>query len=67
MLYGVHSNCRLKDIPHLQETQSIVEVIPPLPSVHVKSSFPKSATFVSETDGAHVVTTASTSLYAGQR
>ncbi|CAC5387200.1 TRAPPC9 [Mytilus coruscus] len=66
LVYGVHSNCRLKDIPHLHETQSKVEIIPPLPNVQVKSSFPQSAMFITESDGANVVTTASASLYAGQ-
>ncbi|CAG2211003.1 TRAPPC9 [Mytilus edulis] len=66
LVYGVNSNCRLKDIPHLHETQSKVEIIPPLPNVQVKSSFPQSAMFITESDGANVVTSAAASLYAGQ-
>ena len=63
---GVKSNCKLKHIRGLPYPQFTVEVIPALARMTVATSLPKSASFSSLGDPAHVVTNGSLTLYAGE-
>lgn len=66
-VYGVRSHCKLKDIPHLRNSQHIVEVIPALPQIQVTTSLPKASNCPLQTpDGTDIITSATTVLYAGQ-
>lgn len=62
---GVKSNCRLRYMRNFPSQYSI-EVIPPLPTVDVKTSLPQSATFSTFQNFENVVTSASLSLYTGE-
>ena len=67
-MYGVRSHCKLKDIPHLRNSQHIVEVIPALPHIQVSTSLPKATNCpLLTSDGMDIITSATTVLYAGQR
>ncbi|XP_022916295.2 protein brunelleschi [Onthophagus taurus] len=62
---GVKSNCRLKHMKRFLP-KYIIEVIPALPIVEVKTSLPQSATFSTFQNFENVVTSASVSLYNGE-
>ncbi|XP_049774968.1 protein brunelleschi [Schistocerca cancellata] len=63
---GVKSNCRLRHIAGFPQTHFSVDIIPALPQMQVSTSLPKSTTFSSLGAAAHVVTSASITLYAGE-
>lgn len=64
---GVKSNCRMKHMKERQFPQNfLVDVIPALPTVTVKTSLPQTATFSSMTGAESVITTASLTLYNGE-
>ncbi|XP_033727368.1 trafficking protein particle complex subunit 9-like [Pecten maximus] len=65
-LLGMRSQCRLRDLPDLRNLRTTVTVIPALPQITLTASLPKVATFTSVGDGANVVTSGTTSIYAGQ-
>lgn len=62
---GVKSNCRLKNMQKFLP-QYTVEVIPVLPVMDVKTSFPQTATFSNFSNLENVVTSASLTLYNGE-
>ena len=68
-MFGVRSNCRLRDVAANLPPYYSVEVVPALPQVELECSLPKGATFASSAtpDGATVVANAAAILYAGQR
>lgn len=61
---GVKSNCRLRYMEGMLHPQYTVEVIPALPRIDVATSLPQTASFSS---GDNIVTSASISLYGGER
>lgn len=61
---GVKSNCRLRYMEGMLHPQYTVEVIPALPRIDVVTSLPQTASFSS---GDNIVTSASISLYGGER
>lgn len=61
---GVKSNCRLRYIEDMPQHQYSVEVIPALPKIEVATSLPQTASF---STGENIVTSASMSLYGGER
>lgn len=61
---GVKSNCRLRYMESMLHPQYTVEVIPALPRIDVATSLPQTASFSS---GDNIVTSASISLYGGER
>lgn len=61
---GVKSNCRLRHMEGMLHPQYTVEVIPALPRIDVATSLPQTASFSS---GDNIVTSASMSLYGGER
>jgi hypothetical protein len=61
---GVKSNCRLRHMDSMLHPQYTVEVIPALPRIDVATSLPQTASFSS---GDNIVTSASVSLYGGER
>lgn len=61
---GVKSNCRLKNIEAIPYPQYSVEIIPALPKIEIATSLPQTASFSS---GENIVTSASVSLYGGER
>jgi len=61
---GVKSNCRLRYMENMLHPQYTVEVIPALPRIDVATSLPQTASFSS---GDNIVTSASISLYGGER
>lgn len=61
---GVKSNCRLRHMESMLHPQYTVEVIPALPRIDVATSLPQTASFSS---GDNIVTSASISLYGGER
>lgn len=61
---GVKSNCRLRYMESMLHPQYTVEVIPALPRIDVATSLPQTASFSS---GENIVTSASISLYGGER
>lgn len=61
---GVKSNCRLRYMEGMLHPQYTVEVIPALPRIDVATSLPQTASFSS---GENIVTSASISLYGGER
>lgn len=64
---GVKSNCRIKHMKDRKFPQNfLVDVIPALPTVTVKTSLPQTATFSSMTGAESVITTASLTLYNGE-
>ncbi|KAL5013151.1 hypothetical protein ScPMuIL_007421 [Solemya velum] len=63
---GVRSHCRFKDLDQIPQTHFSVDVVPSLPQIHLSSSLPKAASFTTVGDGANVVTSGTTILYAGQ-
>ncbi|XP_076437986.1 trafficking protein particle complex subunit 9-like isoform X2 [Babylonia areolata] len=67
-VFGVHSHCRLRDMPSVGPSHYQVEVVPALPQVALSCSLPKAVTFASSSspEGATVVANAATLLYAGQ-
>ncbi|OWF53426.1 Trafficking protein particle complex subunit 9 [Mizuhopecten yessoensis] len=65
-LLGMRSQCRLRDLPELRDLRTTVTVIPALPQITLTASLPKVATFTTVGDGANVVTSGTTSIYAGQ-
>lgn len=62
---GVKSNCRLRHMRSFLPMYSI-DVVPPLPSMDIKTSLPQTATFPSFQNVENVVTSASLSLYNGE-
>lgn len=61
---GVKSNCRLRYMEEMSHSQYTVEVVPALPRIEVATSLPQTASFCS---GDNIVTSASISLYGGER
>lgn len=61
---GVKSNCRLRYMEGMVHPQYTVEVVPALPRIEVATSLPQTASFSS---GDNIVTSASISLYGGER
>ena len=61
---GVKSNCRLRHMEGMPHPQYSVEVVPALPRIDVSTSLPQTASFSS---GENIVTSASISLYGGER
>lgn len=61
---GVKSNCRLRFMESIQHPSYTVEVVPTLPKINVETSLPKTASF---STGDNIVTSASISLYGGER
>ena len=61
---GVKSNCRLRFMENMPHPLYTVEVVPQLPKISVETSLPKTASFSS---GENIVTSASISLYGGER
>ena len=61
---GVKSNCRLRSMDGMPHPQYSVEVVPSLPKIDVATSLPQTASFSS---GENIVTSASISLYGGER
>lgn len=61
---GVKSNCRLRHMEGMLHPQYTVEVIPALPRIDVATSLPQTASFSSDDN---IVTSASISLYGGER
>lgn len=64
---GVKSNCRMKHMKDRKFPQNfLVDVIPALPIITVKTSLPQTATFSTMSGAESVVTTASLTLYNGE-
>lgn len=64
---GVKSNCRLKHMRGRNFPPNyLVDVIPALPSISIKTSLPQSASFSSMNSADLVVTSASLTLYNGE-
>ncbi|XP_037823203.1 protein brunelleschi [Lucilia sericata] len=64
---GVKSNCRMKHMKDRKFPQNfLVDVIPALPTVTVKTSLPQTATFSNMSGAESVITTASLTLYNGE-
>lgn len=61
---GVKSNCRLRHMDAMPHPAYTVEVVPALPRINVETSLPRTASFSS---GENIVTSASVSLYGGER
>lgn len=61
---GVKSNVRLKHMEGMPHPQYSVEIVPNLPKISVETSLPQTATFSS---GENIVTSATISLYGGER
>ncbi|ELU16047.1 hypothetical protein CAPTEDRAFT_114828 [Capitella teleta] len=64
---GVRSHCRLRDMPQIEQNHYKIKVVPPLPQLQVSTSLPKSEMFSTLDDSDSVVTSASASLFAGER
>lgn len=65
-LFGVQSNCRLKDCPNFPQPFFMVKVVPALPTIQLTSSLPKSASFLSFGEEFNIVTSGTAVLYTGQ-
>ncbi|KAM7351155.1 trafficking protein particle complex subunit brun [Cochliomyia hominivorax] len=64
---GVKSNCRMKHMRGRKFPQNfLVDIIPALPTITVKTSLPQTATFSNMSGADSVVTTASLTLYNGE-
>ncbi|XP_011292193.2 protein brunelleschi [Musca domestica] len=64
---GVKSNCRMKHMKGRKFPQNfMVDVIPALPMIGVKTSLPQTATFSNMSGADTVITTASLTLYNGE-
>lgn len=64
---GVKSNCRMKHMKGRKFPQNfMVDVIPALPMIAVKTSLPQTATFSNMSGADTVITTASLTLYNGE-
>lgn len=64
---GVKSNCRLKDMFNRNFPPSyVINVIPALPKMTIKTSLPQTATFSSISNQDCIVTSASVTLYNGE-
>lgn len=64
---GVKSNCRMKHMKDRKFPQNfLVDVIPALPIINIKTSLPQTATFSNMTGADSVITTASLTLYNGE-
>lgn len=61
---GVKSNCRLRHMEDMPHPLYTVEVVPALPRINVETSLPRTASF---STGENIVTSASISLYGGER
>lgn len=61
---GVKSNCRLRHIEGMLHPQYTVEVVPALPKIDIATSLPQTASFSS---GDNIVTSASITMYGGER
>ena len=66
-VYGLKSNCKLKDCRFVTQPYFKVKVVPALPQLQVTTSLLKSASFLSFGEDFNVVTSATTVLYTGQR
>ncbi|XP_005094615.1 trafficking protein particle complex subunit 9 isoform X2 [Aplysia californica] len=69
IVYGVKSNCRLRDLVNLRPSpmsEIVIEVIPPLPHLALCCSLPKATVFSSSGNSADVVASGSATLFAGQ-
>ena len=64
---GIENHCRLRDLHHTTELCCMANVIPSLPLLEVTTSLPKSRGFCSMADSECVVSSASVTVYAGQR
>ncbi|KAH3712347.1 hypothetical protein DPMN_072044, partial [Dreissena polymorpha] len=65
-LYGVRSNCKLRDCPSIPQSLFKIVVTSALPQAHLSTSLPCSADFLSFGEGLNVVTSATAVLYCGQ-
>ncbi|XP_055858949.1 protein brunelleschi [Episyrphus balteatus] len=64
---GVKSNCRLKHMRNRNFPQNyLIDVIPALPRISVKTSLPQTATFCTLANSETVITSASLTLYNGE-
>ncbi|XP_055918283.1 protein brunelleschi [Eupeodes corollae] len=64
---GVKSNCRLKHMRNRNFPQNyLIEVIPALPRISIKTSLPQTATFSTLANSETVITSASLTLYNGE-
>ncbi|XP_013113737.2 protein brunelleschi [Stomoxys calcitrans] len=64
---GVKSNCRMKHMRGRKFPQNfLVDIVPALPMISVKTSLPQTATFSNMAGADTVVTTASLTLYNGE-
>lgn len=61
---GVKSNCKLRYMEGMPHPQYSIEVVPALPRIDLSTSLPQTASFSS---GENIVTSASISLYGGER
>ena len=66
-VFGVKSNCRLRDCPQIPQTYFKVKVIAALPQIHLSTSLSKAASFLSFGEEANVVTSGTALLFTGQR
>ena len=66
-VFGVKSNCRLRDCPKIPQTYFKVKVVPALPQIQLSTSLVKAASFLSFGEEANVVTSGTATLYTGQR
>ena len=64
---GIQNHCRFRDLHQNVELCCVANVIPPLPLLEVTTSLPKSSGFCSMADSECVVSSASLTVYAGQR
>lgn len=65
-VFGVKSNCRLRDCPKIPQTYFKVKVVPALPQIQLSTSLVKAASFLSFGEEANVVTSGTATLYTGQ-
>lgn len=64
---GVKSNCRMKHMKGRKFPQNfIVDIIPALPTISIKTSLPQTATFSNMSGADTVITTASLTCYNGE-
>ncbi|XP_061177243.1 trafficking protein particle complex subunit 9-like isoform X2 [Saccostrea echinata] len=63
---GVKSHCKLKDLQQINLDKIMVKVIPQLPQIQLTTSLPKADNFLSGNDSEYVVTSGTTTLFAGQ-
>ncbi|XP_052763797.1 trafficking protein particle complex subunit 9-like [Mya arenaria] len=65
-LYGVRSNCKLRDCPSIPQSHFTVKVAPGLPSLQLMTSLTKADDFLSFGEEFNIVTSATAVLYTGQ-